>query len=194
MSEKRVITSDTAELRVNPDTGRITGYAAVFDSLSKPLPFGREKIAPGAFTRALEERQDVVALRDHDPSKVLGRSISGTLRMRQDTVGLAVEIDPPATELGRETVELLRRGDISGMSFAFSVADDGDDWEVRDGETIRTVTDANLYDVSVVTTPAYEAAFAEARNYADAMARRPVQTRPVAELKLEIDAREKAGL
>lgn len=133
----------------------IVGYAAKFDSDSQDLGGFIERIDRNAFDRALEERHDVRALVDHDSSKIIGRSASGTLRMSTDDVGLRVEIDPANTQAGRDVVESIRRGDIDGMSFGFQVIRDA--WAERDGKALRTIHDLSLKDVSTVSFPAYPA-------------------------------------
>lgn len=154
--ERRMV---SAELRVEQADGDfrpiIRGYAIVFDSLSENLGGFREQIDPGAVERTLRERLDVRALVDHDPSKILGRTRAGTLRMHSDRVGLRVEIDPPNTSTARDIVESMRRGDVSGMSFAFRTLDD--EWNMQGGVPIRTLRDMTIHDVSVVTYPAYPA-------------------------------------
>jgi uncharacterized protein len=156
--ESRVI--EAAELRAEPrEAGgppMIVGYAAVYDSLSEDLGGFREQIAPGAFARTLRTA-DVRALVDHDPSKILGRSTAGTLRLRNNAKGLLAEVDPPDTQAGRDIVASIQRGDVSGMSFTFRVAPNGDSWEMLpNGQgAIRTLRDVDLLDVSVVTFPAY---------------------------------------
>lgn len=131
----------------------IRGHAAVFDTLSENLGGFREKIAPGAFDSVLAD--DVRALYNHDPNHVLGRSKSGTLRLSVDDRGLHYEIDPPDTQIARDLITSLRRGDVDQSSFGFSV--DKDDWkEDDDGRVIRTIIKfRRLYDVSPVTYPAY---------------------------------------
>ena len=133
----------------------IVGYAAKFDSDSQDLGGFIERIDRNAFDRALEERHDVRALVDHDSSKIIGRSASGTLRMSTDDVGLRVEIDPANTQAGRDVVESIKRGDIDGMSFGFQVIRDA--WAERDGKALRTIHDLSLKDVSTVSFPAYPA-------------------------------------
>ena len=113
-----------------------------------------EYIKPGAFTRAINEQHDVRALVDHDPKMILGRTKSGTLRLSQDEHGLRTEIDIPHTTVGQDTLESIRRGDLDAMSFGFVVRDDS--WEERDGKTVREIRDLDLFDVSVVSFPAYE--------------------------------------
>lgn len=132
---------------------KIIGYAAVFDSLSKDLGGFREKIDRGAFATSLKEGDEVHALFNHDSDKLLGRRGAGTLELWEDDRGLKVEINPPDTSDGRDVVELLRRGDLMSMSFGFYNVKDN--WETREGEDIRTIEEARLFDVSIVVNPAY---------------------------------------
>lgn len=153
-----------AELRIakEDDGPKIRGYAAVFNKLSEDLGGFREQIAPGAFAKALA-RNDVRALVNHNPDLVLGRNKSGTLRLSEDEHGLAIEIDPPDTQTARDTMTLLERGDISQMSFAFTV--NKDTWQEEKGKVpIRTLEEVNLFDVSVVTYPAYPQTSAQVRS------------------------------
>lgn len=131
----------------------IRGYAALFDSLSEDLGGFREKIAPGAFARALREKQDVRALFNHDGNLILGRTKAGTLRMKEDRHGLAVEIDLPDSVLGKDLYASIERGDVSQMSFAFRMVKD--QWDIVEGQHIRTLLECDLFDVSPVVFPAY---------------------------------------
>lgn len=143
-----------------------TGYAARFDALSQNLGGFVERIAPGAFAKTLKEA-DVRALFNHDPNMVLGRNKSGTLRMEEDSNGLAYEIDLPDTTLGRDVATLLERGDISGSSFGFRVITD--DWaETRSGFPLRTLKEVALRDVGPVTYPAYVDSTSALRSFAEA--------------------------
>lgn len=113
-----------------------------------------EQIAPGAFDRALAEDQDVRFLVDHDPSRVLARTASGTLSLSSDKKGLLVDADIADTSIGRDLRVLLERGDVSQMSFGFVVT--RDEWAMqKDGTELRTIHDVDLFDVSAVTFPAY---------------------------------------
>jgi uncharacterized protein len=143
------------ELRDQPGAmPKIRGYAAVFNTLSSPLGGFREKIAPGAFRNAVV-RDDVRALVDHDPSKIVGRTKNGTLLLREDNRGLYCEISPADTSVGRDLVESIRRGDLDQMSFRFQVV--SDNWSKdQSGEPIRELREVSLFDVSVVAYPAYE--------------------------------------
>ncbi|AWW40793.1 HK97 family phage prohead protease [Streptomyces cadmiisoli] len=148
-------TNGTFEVRSNED-GSVTmvGYAAKFNTRSQDLGGFVETIAPGAFTRSLEEGADVKALFNHDPNIVLGRSTAGTLRLSQDGIGLRYEVDLPNTTAGRDLAISLERGDINQSSFAFRAIDQ--DWSFdADGRDLRTLKDLELRDVSPVTYPAY---------------------------------------
>lgn len=152
-----------AGVELRQDDGKplptLVGYAAVFDTDSELLGFFRERIAPGAFRRAIEEKQDVRALVDHTGGLMtIGRSTRGTLRLQEDDKGLRVEIDPPQTQAGRDVVELVRRGDLSQMSFGFRAVKD--EWLMpgengHEGLPLRVLRDVDLFDVSVVSFPAY---------------------------------------
>lgn len=169
---------------------RLVGYAAVFDTLSDDLGGFREVIKPGAFDRALSEGHDVRALRDHDPSKLLGRTTSKTLRLAVDDHGLAVEIDLPDTQEGRDTQTLVNRGDLTQMSFAFRTM--ADQWRTEEGEPIRELLDLELFDVSVVAYPAYPATEVSARALERAREVRPaLPVPPVDRLSRQIQALER---
>ena len=109
---------------------------------------------PGAFAESIST-DDIVALFNHDVSAVLGRTRPGTLRLREDPQGLAYEVDVPDTQLARDLVTLIERGDIAGNSFRFQTL--ADEWERgENGEPdIRTLVKVRLQDVSPVTFPAY---------------------------------------
>jgi HK97 family phage prohead protease len=134
----------------------LVGHAAVFNQLSEDLGGFREQVAPGAFSEAIE-KDDVRALFNHDSNFVLGRTGSGTLRLAQDVRGLAIEIDLPDTQTINDLVASpIERGDVSQMSFAFTVRPGGQDWAKDDtGQVVRTLKNVRLFDVSPVTYPAY---------------------------------------
>ncbi len=131
----------------------IVGHAAVFDKLSLDLGGFREKIAPGAFTETIKSGNDVRAFVNHDHNQRLARTANETLTLSEDKTGLLVEIDPPLTNVGRDTVEDIRSGNLDGMSFMFNIIDDS--WETKDGEEIRTLEKVNLIEAGPVTFPAY---------------------------------------
>lgn len=156
--ERRFIPNGIAEVRAEKrEDGKvgIAGVSAVTNSLSEEIFGFREKIAPGAFDKALAV-SDIRGLYNHDPNMILGRVKSGTMRVWVDTDGLRYEIpDLPASR--SDVAEAITRGDVDGNSFSFTV--DKDEWEYRDdGTIIRTITEiAELFDVGPVTYPAYPA-------------------------------------
>lgn len=145
----------SSEVRMDGDSGKIAGYAAVFDTPTELWPGFREVVKPGAFSKTIQEA-DVRALFNHDPNLVLGRNKAGTLRLWEDTRGLAYEIDPPNNELGRGLMESLRRRDISQSSFRFWVIKERRTEDNVAGITTRELLEVALQDVSPVTFPAYE--------------------------------------
>jgi hypothetical protein len=155
-TERRVMVGGL-ELRTEPDkTPQLVGYAAKFDVWSDDLGGFREKIAPGAFDRALREGHDVRALVNHEPSLILGRSTAKTLRLSIDQVGLRMELDLPQTQVGRDIATSVERGDIDQMSFGFRTEPGGSVWDLDADPAERVITEiAELFDVSVVTFPAY---------------------------------------
>jgi len=141
------------EMRVEGgDEPKIRGHAAVFNKLSVDLMGFKEKVAPGAFIQSIEN-SDIRALWNHNPDYVLGRNKSGTLSLEEDKKGLAIEISPPDTQWARDLMETIKRGDVDQMSFAFQVKKDS--WDETGKESVRTLEEVELFDVSPVTYPAY---------------------------------------
>lgn len=129
----------------------LVGHVAVFDQVADIGGF-RERIAPGAFRQSLANSPDIVALVDHDPSQLLGRTKTGTLKLMEDERGLAFSLSMPDTQLGRDILSLADRGDLGGGSIGFRVPNGGEDW---DGD-LRTLRSIDLLEVSIVQSwPAY---------------------------------------
>jgi HK97 family phage prohead protease len=160
--ERRTFTIKNVEARQAEDgTMRLSGYAAVFNDDSVPLPF-IERIAPGAFRKTLTETPDVRLLINHE-GLPLARTKNGTLRLKEDETGLYMDADLPDTQAARDLYTLVERGDVDQMSFAFRVI--RQKW--NEGRTERTLTELSLADgdVSVVTYPAYPTTTVEAREH-----------------------------
>ncbi len=144
----------TASLKPS-SSGRLEGYAAVFNSQSRDLGGFTESIAPGAFKRTLVGNKNVLALYDHDRKSVLGRTGAGTLELVEDQRGLAFSIDLPKTTLGNDLAELVKRGDVSGASFSFTVPKGGDKWSRSAGGVQRELLEVNLKEITITPDPAY---------------------------------------
>ena len=151
--ERRYFISEVRSDEIENRTFR--GYAAVFDSETEIGGMFKEKIAHGAFTKALCEN-DIRAVWNHNLDLPLGRTINGSLRLIEDNHGLAFELDLPDTATGRDAYELIRTGVVSGVSFGFNVRKDS--WSRgENGElSIRTLEDIDLFEISPCTFPAYE--------------------------------------
>jgi len=162
--ETRRLTVNEFEVRQGPagDGMSFSGYAAVFNSDSEPLPF-IERIMPGAFRKSLKSRNNIRMYLNHDSSMLLATSRAKTLRLEEDQRGLKVEADLPDTTIGRDLSTLIQRGDVDSMSFGFSVPPKGDSWS--DDGSVRELKEVRLYEVSVVTGfPAYQATSASVRS------------------------------
>jgi len=149
--ETRSIAYSTLELRADPDSDTLVGYAAVFDAPSEPMPF-TEFVRRGAFAKTLNDGADVRLLVDH-AGVPLARTKSGTLLLEEDDRGLRVEasLDPMNPDAQR-ILSAMRRGDLSQMSFAFKAVKDS----FNADRSVRELKEVQLFDVSVVTYPAYE--------------------------------------
>lgn len=156
--EDRSIVYSNLEVRASADGKTLTGYAAVFDSPSEPLPW-TEYVRRGAFTKTINDGADVRLLIDHEGIP-LARTKSGTLTLEEDDYGLriAAELDDANPDAAR-VISALRRGDLSQMSFAFQTVKDS--W--NSDRSTRELKEVRLHDVSVVTYPAYEETLAEVR-------------------------------
>lgn len=162
----------TAELRIGaPDSQgdemTLVGYASTFNTESEDLGGFRETVLPGAFARSIREGADVKFLMNHDPSLVMGRTKNSTLKLEEDGTGLRFRVILPSTQAAKDLHTLVKRGDISQCSFAFSAREQS--WEEgnRDGNgdlyASRKLMDVDLMDVSAVTYPAYAATEVYAR-------------------------------
>ena len=156
--EKRIAYT-TLDLRQADNGTTLYGYAALFDSPSEPMPF-IEYVKRGAFSKTLNDGADVRLLIDHE-GVPLARTKSGTMRLMEDERGLAVEADlDPMNPDAARVISAMKRGDLSQMSFAFRTIQD----KFSDDRMVRELREVQLYDVSVVTFPAYEQTVAEIRS------------------------------
>jgi uncharacterized protein len=139
------------EVRETGDGMTFEGYAAVFNSESEDLGGFREYIAPGAFKRSLQSRNEVKLLWNHDAGEPLASVRGGTLKLTEDDRGLKVEARLANTSRGRDVAELIRSKTVDSMSFGFSVIKDT--WEGN----VRTLNAVRLFEISLVSFPAYQA-------------------------------------
>lgn len=154
-----------AEFRAEETDGRrvIEGYFAVFDSVYSPYGDWEETIAPGAF--AGETGGDVRALINHDTTLVLGRVPAGTLTLHEDRRGLwgRIEINGEDQDAVNAWARVKRR-DVTQCSFGFDILDEEKQVDGETGRVRFVIRRVKLYEVSVVTFPAYEDTGVEARS------------------------------
>jgi HK97 family phage prohead protease len=173
--ERRYITKPglSAAIRADGEGGSkqtLIGHAAVFYDGDEGSEFELwsyagercvERVMPGAFARALREADDVRGLYNHDVNCVLGRTTAGTLRLREDSKGLAYECDMPDTQLARDLALSVGRGDVTGSSFSFLPDDQSFREQADEGGGILVIRELNsvrLFDVGPVVFPAYGSA------------------------------------
>lgn len=138
------------ELRAVDGGRRLEGYAAKFGTEARIGSF-RETILPGAFKATLAAKADVLALVDHDLTRLLARTSSGTLELQEDSTGLAFAITLADTNLARDVRAMAERRDLGGMSFGFRPVTET--WPQPDLRQLRSV---DLVEISVVHAhPAY---------------------------------------
>ena len=130
----------------------ISGYAAVFNSVTEIWEGLNEVILPGAFSDSLAN-SDIRCLFDHDWSKVLGRTRAGTLTLEEDERGLKFEVELPNTSIAKDLAESMSRGDINQCSFGFIPTEEK--WNYDVDPVLRSVISVELYEVSIVSLPAY---------------------------------------
>ncbi|MCK1973333.1 HK97 family phage prohead protease [Bacillus safensis] len=155
--EKRTFSIKGLEVRESGEEAapsKIVGYGAVFDSPADIAGCFTEIISPGAFKKALDSNSDVRALFNHNWDCVLGRVKSGTLMLEEDERGLRFEVTPPETTWVEDLKKSMRRGDIDQCSFGFIVTKD--EWDYEAEPAVRTIKEVELYEISVVSLPAYE--------------------------------------
>lgn len=150
----------------------IEGYFSVFNTNYDLWAGASESVAPGAFANTLGG--DIRALIDHETRLVLGRNKAGTLELREDTHGLwgRIRINPNDVD-AMNLYERVKRGDVDQCSFGFEIVKE--DTEIRDDGSVHwTIREVKLYEVSVVTFPAYEETSVKARkdDYADILKRK----------------------
>lgn len=132
----------------------VEGYALKFDTPSRDLGGFVEIIKRSALEGV--DLSDVRCFLDHDSSKLLGRTKSGTLELNVDEVGLHFRCALPDTSDGRDARELIRRGDLNQCSFMFSIRKGGDSWKRGEINTRSVNAISEIFEISLVSIPAYD--------------------------------------
>ena len=153
-NEVRYFDASSIETRSEGDKMSVKGYAVIFGSPSK--------LIGGEFIEVIENRafdgvdlSNVFMLYNHSINSILGNTKSGTLSLRVDDKGLSFSAELPNTQLGRDTFELVKRSDVSGVSFGFIV--DRDSWNTRVSPELRTIKKfKEVREISITPYPAYE--------------------------------------
>ena len=150
---KEIRAGTPAKVEADGETIKVSGYAAVFNQETVIGGMFREQIAKGAFASAIG-RDDVVFLVNHD-GLPLARTRSGTLTLREDDHGLFIESELDSSDPDvQKIIPKMKRGDLDKMSFGFFPTKQ--EWDESEDLPLRTVTEAGLFDVSIVTQPAYD--------------------------------------
>ena len=161
--EHRLMRSIESPFTTREDGGDfyIEGYFSVFNSDYELWPGATESIAPGAFSETLSD--DVRALIDHESHLVLGRNKAGTLELKEDSRGLwgRIKINQ-ADQDAMNLYERVKRGDVDQCSFGFQILEEDTNWK-ESGDVHWTIRKVRLFEVSVVTFPAYEETSVSAR-------------------------------
>ncbi len=167
-------TAGTIELRTVNGSPVLFGRPIVYDAWSHPIGGQfRERFRPGSLDKCLSQKPEIYCCMYHDERMLLGTTKAGTLRILPDAQGVAVECDPPGTSYAADLQNLIKRGDIQGMSFIFRAVQD--EWDQRDGETFRDVIEADICEVCYLHNPAYPqttVGIRSANDYAAEIARR----------------------
>ncbi len=153
----------------------ISGFAIVYNSPTVIAGEWREQLAPGSLTRTLRESPDVVMVLNHDVGRVLGRTTAGTLHLRESNAGLyfSLTVDPSTPE-GQTALGTVGRQDVRGCSFGFRVR--AEEWEDGgDRLPLRTITDLDLFELTLTALPAYEQTTAALRSDNARAARRRIE-------------------
>ncbi|QGM80718.1 HK97 family phage prohead protease [Otariodibacter oris] len=141
-------------LTADNENKKLVGYVVQWNKDSEVL-WGEfvERFSPNAFSDSLRAGKDIRALFEHDHTKLLGRTSSGTLKLEEDDIGLRFELYPPDTQTGRDLLISVERGDIRGMSFGFLTQQN--EWDFSVEPNLRTVQKAELIEITVTSVPAY---------------------------------------
>lgn len=161
MSKKLELRMNVGDLTTTSETNDelvVEGYVNETNKWSHKLRGTKgqfiEKIEPGAFKKAINRNKDIHFLAEHDKNKILSSTRNGSLTLEEDKKGLKMKAIISKTSYGKDCYELIKDGILKNMSFGFNVVKDT--WNKgTDGTLQRSVSDLDLFEVSVVTNPAY---------------------------------------
>lgn len=161
--ERQVRCLNLSQFRAMNEGGKkqLDCYHVVFSDTYELWPGATENFDPHAFDTAIND--DVRCLVNHDPAKVLGRTKAGTLQLSVDNYGMKgiTDINEDDTEATNLHARVLR-GDVSQCSIGFDILDE-EFTQNPDGSVHWLIKSVKLYEVSIVTFPAYEKTEAHAR-------------------------------
>ena len=185
--ERRFTTGDIRfrAKKTEGSIGTLEGYAATFNTTSVDLGGFLELIMPGAFDSVMQD--DCRCLFNHKDDAILGRSSADTLELLADDFGLKFRCDMPDTQMGRDVARSIRRRDITGASFSFTLLPDDQEWDFDLPIPIRSIRRVNrLFDVGPVTFPAYESTTVDMRSFTAARATAEAAQRLVVQRSLDL--------
>lgn len=159
------------EISTDLEKRTIVGRAINYNKMSKPIrdsangPLYTEIIAPGALKRSLETNKDILSFKDHNRGMLLGRTSSGTMKLRDTDAGLEIELNVPDTTYGNDLLEQVKRGDVTGFSFGFKPLKSRT--YNRDNGKVVERTEIDLRSVDPVCEPAYDGTMMNLRSVED---------------------------
>ncbi len=138
---------------------RLQGLAIPYGKLSDNpiigMPDIKERILPGAFRKSLESGRDVMMLWNHELKYIFGRTTRKTLMLNEDEKGVNFTNFPPDSGWAKDLMPSIKRGDYNNMSFSFK-DDVRAGMTLEDGKYVRNVSQATLYEISLVPVAVYE--------------------------------------
>lgn len=153
-----LVAPETQATVVNEEKRTIRGYGIVFNKKSEVLysrgKAFREIIRPEAVKGVPLDQ--MLCMHNHKSERLLGNTLSGTMRTGVDETGVWYEVDLPKSPTGEDVLVSVSRGDTRGSSFQFDITENGDKWSVEDGMALREVIQFNgIYEQGPVSEPAY---------------------------------------
>lgn len=183
--EFRSLDFEEYEIREADDKSYLTGYALKWMKRSVDLGGFVEQFKRGSFSESLSKR-GVLAFYNHNPDLLLGNTRNKTLTIEEDNKGLRFDLELPNTTIANDAKELVKRGDIPGMSFAFRSGIET--WDETGEIPLRTISNAELFEVSLTASPAYPQTTVKARN-SDSSDNAYIEYRRSQQIKIDINAK-----